>query len=818
MHVRCHLRTWLLLALLCTPNAWALENDPPVPFALTAEQGAWIAKHPVLRVAVVEDLMPIEYMENGHLRGLSAEYLQLIASRTGMRLEYIPAHSVQERAEMLATGKADLISAVRLNGPSGQDPRLRHTSFYLNTTAVVVIRATHPPIIGLDQLNELTVTVPFSDRYREVLDIKAPKARTIIGGSALNMLQQVADGTADAAIATEAYLVPFLYRQFQGQLQIGGVVADMGSKLAMSTRADDTMLFGIIQQVLDSLSLEETRELHASWIEGHATPEMGLHELTDHYPHEVALTALVVLMLAGLAYQAHRQRQRAVSNEREKAMFLAVMSHEIRSPINAVLASVELLHNTPLDRTQQHFVQLASNGAQSLLTLLDDVLDISRLEAGQVKLEPVPVNLANLIRNVVDLHSLRARERHLSISVVGPVDPPLLMLDDTRLAQVLHNLLSNAIKFTEQGGIEVAYLIADTDTPSLKHIRLTVTDTGIGISAEAQQRLFQPYSQAARTHRRSGGTGLGLAICRDLLQLMSGGITLDSTPGQGTRMELSLPAELASAGALENHLKTLPPRAPAATTQNLRILVVEDTVANQAVLKAQIEGFGCTAVIAKDGAQAMDCFEQGTYDLILMDCDLPDQDGYSLTQMFRMIEHDAAQARCPIIAISASTGSEHVSRCFDAGMDGILGKPISVGKLQDAIELWCGVQLTLIPHPFSEADRMSDVRIREAFEQDLLALLEAIALCQLEPALHAAHRLHGAALSIEWPAVACEAAELEALLKAARPWHDPAYRATLRALVLALRSTNNPKQSPAAAQSPATEIRTSPIGSPGAQG
>jgi len=564
----------------------------------------------------------------------------------------------------------------------------------------------------------------------------------------------------------------------------------MASQIGMGTRKNEPLLHSIIQKTLDSVTPDEVRVLHANWLREHATQELPLREVVSHYPHEIALIVLVVVLLLITIYQTQRMRQRAERNEREKAMFLAVMSHEIRSPMNAVVAAVELLRNTPLDKQQQHFADLANHGAQSLLRLLNDVLDISKLDAGQVRLDYEPVNIYTLVHNVVDLHRLRAQEKHLSISTDGESHLPLLMLDSTRIGQVLHNLLSNAIKFTEIGGVEVAYVISDLPSSRNKQLRLTVTDTGIGLSPESQARLFQPYSQAAQSYKRSGGTGLGLVICRDLLKLMGGTLTLDSSLGNGTRVELSLTAELAPPDSTE--AETVLPAtswSAASSPKALRVLVVEDTVANQAVLRAQIEGFGCTAVIARDGAQAVDCFEQGTYDLILMDCDLPDQDGYSLTRLFRMIEQDAAQTRCPIIAISASTGNEHVARCFDAGMDGILSKPIGLGKLQDAIELWCGVTLTLLPQPFAHRYTVDHQQIREALERDLQALLEGMVLQRLEPALHATHRLHGAARSIEWTAVARESGQLEVLLRAATPWSDPSYLTTLQALIHEFRTT-----------------------------
>lgn len=775
--------------LLIAVTAWA--NSTP-DFSL--EELAWIEQHPVLQVAVVDNLSPVEYMEDGKLKGLSAEYLLLITRKTGLTFHYLPSHSIQNRIELLMSGKADLISTVRLNGPNGQIPGMLYSKPYMNSTTVIVTRTGHTPLFEAEQLNHMTVTLPYFDRYSELLAAKAPDAKLIIGGSALTMLQQVAQGTADAALATEAYLLPFLYRQYQGQLQISGTLSGMASQIGMSTRDDEPVLYAIIQKTLKAVTSEEIRELHADWLGEHAIPDVTLRDITDHYPHEIALGLLALTLLLVMMYQAHRMRQRAERNEQEKAMFLAVMSHEIRSPMNAVVAAVELLRNTPLDKQQQHFADLANSGAQSLLTLLNDVLDVSKLDAGQVKLEYDAVNIASLVQNVTDLHRLHARQKHLSISIQGQSLPPLLMLDDTRLGQILHNLLSNAIKFTETGGVEVAYALQDADTPRHKQLRLTVTDTGIGLSVESQARLFQPYSQATRAYKRSGGTGLGLVICRDLLKLMNGSITLTSEEGRGTCFELSLVAELASDGALEADVLPAPERIIVAATHNLRILVVEDTPANQAVLQAQIEGFGCTPVIARDGAQAIDCFEQGTYDLILMDCDLPDQDGYALTRLIRMIEHDTKQMPCPIIAISASSDDLHVSRCFDAGMDGVLGKPISLGKLQDAIELWCGVSLSLIPRPFSDSTVMASSRILEAFDQDLLALLESFTLQHRDNASRAAHRLHGAALCIEWPEVTREAAALETLLKAGTPWDSPLYRATLQALIQALRSLHTHHQ------------------------
>lgn len=776
-------------AVLCLAGGLPPAAQAQTESDLTSEERAWIQQHPVLRVSVLKDLEPIEYLhDDGTLHGLSAEFLNEITRKTGLRFVYLPAATSQERVDMVVRGEADMISALRTNGDVSARSGLLHTDPYHISAAIVITQVKRPFLFEQEQLNGMRVTLPYLERYRGELMRRAPNATLLIGGSSRKMLEQVARGEADAAVGTEAFLAPYLYRDYGGQLQIAGILSDMTTEIGMSVRSDEPMLQAILQKTLASLTPGEIRELHERWLDQHMSDDPTFADLIEHFWRELALAAVVVVLLASAAVVTYRMRQKAVRSEREKTMFLAVMSHEIRSPMNAVLAAVELLRNTPLDKPQQHYAELANNGAQSLLTLIDDVLDVTKLEAGQLKLELEPANIASLVRNVIDLQQLRARERSISLSYEGDPEPPLLMLDDTRLGQVLNNLVSNAIKFTEHGGVTVRYALEDSNIPRHQWLRLWVSDTGIGISDETQARLFKPYAQAARSFKRSGGTGLGLAITRDLVTLMQGKVTLSSKPGEGTTVEVALPVQAAPRNAVAAE-----PPAPRLAVQRaaggLRVLVVEDTPANQAVLQAQLEGFGCTAVIAQDGAQALACFAQGVYDLVLMDCDLPDQDGYAVTLRWRLMEREAGQSRCPVIAISASTGADHTARCFDADMDGILSKPIRMRKLQDTIELWCGVELDRIDVPVNGGGMFGVEQVVQALERDLHALLAAAALRDADGTRRAAHRLHGAALTVEWPDVAHLAGKLERMVAADEPWHLAAWQESLHALAQAFRDT-----------------------------
>lgn len=792
-------RVILLTAAFCLTASPVLAQKISSGLELTAEERAWIADNPELRVSVLQGLEPIEYLEDGQVQGLSAEFLEAITKRTGLRFTFKGASTSQERVDMLQRREVDLISAMRTNGEVAAAPGLLHTTPYHVSAGIVISAVNRPFIFEAEQLNGMTVTLPYLSRYAAEVRRQAPSANLIVGGPARTMLQQVLDGTADAAVGTEAYLVPYLYREFQGQLQISGVLVGMTTEIGMTVRSDQYLLNSILEKALGSITPGELREIHEDWLGRHMKEVPTLGALTEHYPHELALVGIVLLLLTIVAVQMYRMRQRAERNEREKTMFLAMMSHEIRSPMNSVLAAVELLRNTPLGEQQRHYANLANNGAQSLLALIDDVLDITKLEAGQLRLEVDPVDLRTLIRDTVELHQLRARERHLSLTCAGPDDLPLLMLDDARLGQVLHNLISNAIKFTEAGEVTVRYAIGESQVPHHVALRISVSDTGIGISEEAQTRLFLPYAQVARTYKRSGGTGLGLVICRDLITLMRGTITMKSELGKGTTFEIELPALLAPTGAtaLRKQDRVIRHDRP---DSGLRVLVVEDTPANQAVLQAQLESFGCTAVIAQNGEEAIDCFSQGTYQLVLMDCDLPDTDGFALTAEFRRMADEAGQPHCPIIAISASTGSQHEARCFDAGMDGILPKPIRMGKLQDAIELWCGVELEQLPSGKMNAmgSALNSKQIVDSLRQDLQAILESSALRDAENTLRAAHRLRGGALAVEWPEVASAAETIETILRPGPQWASPDWHDALHRLSQAFASaiTRSHKQQP----------------------
>ncbi len=383
--------------------------------------------------------------------------------------------------------------------------------------------------------------------------------------------------------------------------------------------------------------------------------------------------------------------EQAEQANRSKSEFLANMSHEIRTPMNAIIGLGGLVLKTPLDARQQDYLQKMHHAAHSLLHLLNDILDLSKVEAGKIEIEQQSFSLKELMENLqTTLHSGLALEKGLSLE--AEIDPKIaarLLGDAHRITQVLTNLCSNAVKFTEKGGVRIGAKALKCTERDQQLIRFSVTDSGIGMTAEQQAQIFDVFSQAdSSTTRKFGGTGLGLAISKQLVQLMGGGaIQVESEPGSGSTFSFTLQLPVAAAGEMEEHTSEMP-ELSGALLQGLHLLVVDDVMTNRMVARAMLEGVGVEVVEAEGGQQALELIEswdrEGHWgDAILMDVRMPKMSGLEASEKIRERYPDQ---KLPILALTADVMEENRQEVLNAGMNGFVPKPLVLEELVQ--ELW----------------------------------------------------------------------------------------------------------------------------------
>lgn len=671
----------------------SLLVEPSPPLQLSPPEQRLIATLPALRVAYELDFRPYTYRgADGQLAGMAADYLRLVSDKIGLPVGQRIGGAWADVLAQARRGEVDLLIAVAANEERARD--FVFVGPWNSSPNVLLTRRDAAPVLDLAQFNGRRVAVLRDGQTQYLLRKKHPRIELVEVDRRDELFAAVSNGVADASFVNASLAAPMLDQGLSANIKMAGFFPELNSDLYFAVRTEQTQLAALLKRALESINDSERAAIAARWAVLPAPPEAGAEarELLRRYAPliGVLLAALLVSVLWGVRLRSEVGRRRtaevqlAAARDRAQALaqarqqFLTVASHEIRTPVNAVVGALGQLDGQTLAPTARELVSLAGRAAQTLSEYVNNLLDLSKADAGQLQLVRQSDSLSAALQAAVDAIAPVARPKGLALRLV--LDPRLAahhVFDAFRVRQVVLNLASNAVKYTPRGQVLVRATV-EHDTGAAQNVRIEVRDDGPGIDPQRLSQLFRPYVQAGDsvTHR-DGGSGLGLDLSKRLVDAMGGTITLKNLEPHGTLATVHLDLPIASGPAGPAN----PVAARVPSGQYLRALVIEDDRVQQLLIEAVLHIAGCDLDIADDAQQGVALWSRHRHPLVFTDMRMP---GMSGLEFARWLRAQPGGESTRLIGTSADVGD--VAEARAAGIERMLQKPIPPAVLTELVE------------------------------------------------------------------------------------------------------------------------------------
>lgn len=655
---------------------------------------SYVANGVFLQVLCDPARYPYSYVENGEMKGIVPDYFRSVAASIGLPYQFVICRSREEWLAYRNRGDCDIILDGRFDAENALEKKdWVSTKPYMTLRVAQVFRQDFDGNIQTVATVDQGVSDPIEDYYSQ-------NVRKVSYPTREGALQAVADGKADAAYVFYYMAQEYVNRDQSGLLNYTLMEEPSFPCRMIVTQHANHALAGILTKAIYDMPANLLEQI-ASKYTSYKMENMSFLMMARLHPTIAILLVLLMLFLIALLAMVVIRLRRMKQSEEERAeemaslaeqakaasqaksVFLSSMSHDIRTPMNAIIGFTKIALEKNPDPSVRKDLEKIEISSHHLLTLLNDVLDISRIESGKVKFQPKPADLSAIHRGILEITRGLIANRHLTLCESASLFPDTyVMADEVRLREVLVNLISNAIKYTKDGG--KISLMCDMKELNETHVEVTyeISDTGIGMSEDFVQHIFEEFTQedagAARTEYK--GTGLGMAITKNYVELMGGTIAVRSRKGVGSTFTVTLPMEIADAPFPRADKESSRP----VDLKGVHVLLAEDNDLNAEIATVQLESLGIDVVRAMNGKDALQIFEtrpQGSFDIILMDIMMPEMNGYEATRAIRALGREDAKT-IPILAMTANAFDEDVEKSQKAGMNGHLSKPIAIDTMK----------------------------------------------------------------------------------------------------------------------------------------